>query len=171
MRALLLIAIGVAFVVGSATFTHATPNCNQVPYGQKCWRCAGWANLPNYKNIACSFSPSTAGGFACTTKKCGLAVEKNENLQKKAPKSTSNSKTNSTSQQQCSGTFGPTKCACLRLRFCGWKRTMGSGGCRFCPIVHVFGFIIQYIDYFSLVYEYDDHSTDLQYGEAACSLI
>ena len=98
MRVLYLLAISFGFVAISSIYAVAAPDCNQVPYGKSCWRCAAWASLPTWKAIACSYSPSTAGGFACSTAKCGLAVEQKQDLKKKAPKSSSNSTSNSTSQ-------------------------------------------------------------------------
>lgn len=83
MRVLYLIAISFGFVALSSIYAVAAPDCNQVPYGKSCWRCAAWASLPTWKAIACSNSPSTAGGFACNIANCGLA---DATLKKEAPK-------------------------------------------------------------------------------------
>jgi hypothetical protein len=53
----------------------AGPNCGtRVPYGTKCFQCAGWANHPSWNAQACNFFNVTTPGFPCPnfkSNKCG----------------------------------------------------------------------------------------------------
>jgi hypothetical protein len=41
--------------------TIAAPNCNPVPHGSKCTRCAGWASYTAWAPIACTLNSNPTG--------------------------------------------------------------------------------------------------------------